>query len=111
MAELVDSGTVPQLIAEAELEIERARERVSSADTVELPSEAELAVLQLLDTDLSVRQIGPLFDGMTLTRDHGNTIFVGRVRDRAELFGFLQRFADLRLKLLSVDTIDQEAKH
>ena len=56
-------------------------------------------------------QLGPLFEGMTLTRDHGNTIFVGRVRDQAELFGFLQRFADLGLTLLSVDTIDREPGH
>ena len=55
-------------------------------------------------------QLGPLFEGMTLTRDHGKTIFVGHVRDQAELFGFLQRFADLGLTLLRVDSIDHEAK-
>jgi hypothetical protein len=51
-------------------------------------------------------QLGSLFEGMTLVRDHGNTVFVGIVRDQAELFGLLQRFADLGLTLLSVDTID-----
>jgi hypothetical protein len=56
-------------------------------------------------------QLAPLFEGMTLTRDHGKTIFVGRVRDQAELFGFLQRFSDLGLTLLSVDTIDREPEH
>ena len=57
-------------------------------------------------------QLGSVFEGMTLVRDRGNTVFVGIVRDQAELFGLLQRFADLGLTLLSVDTIDHyRAEH
>lgn len=53
-------------------------------------------------------QVGRLFDGMSLTHDHGNTVLVGLVRDQAELHGLLQRFADLGLTLVSIDTIDRE---
>jgi hypothetical protein len=56
-------------------------------------------------------QLAHLFGGMTLTRDHGNTVFVGRVRDQGELFGVLQRFADLGLTLVSVDPVAHEAEH
>jgi hypothetical protein len=56
-------------------------------------------------------QTGRLFDGMSLRRTHGNTVLVGVVRDQAELHGLLKRFADLGLTLLSVDTIDGEARH
>jgi hypothetical protein len=56
-------------------------------------------------------QLRPLFEGMTLTRDHGNTVLVGRVRDQGELFGLLQRFADLGLTLVSVGELDHDADH
>jgi hypothetical protein len=47
-------------------------------------------------------QTGSAFHGMTLTRDAGNTLLVGRVRDQAELHGVLQRVSDLGLTLLGV---------
>ena len=53
-------------------------------------------------------RLTPLFEGMTLTRDHGNTVLVGRVRDQGELLGLLQRFSDLGLTLVGVDAIDPE---
>jgi hypothetical protein len=53
-------------------------------------------------------RLKPLFDGMTLTRDHGNTILVGRVRDQGQLFGLLQRFSDLGLTLVSVGELDHD---
>ena len=56
-------------------------------------------------------QLSPLFAGMTLTRDRGNTVLVGRVRDQAELFGLLQRFADLGLTLVSVGELDHDLEH
>jgi hypothetical protein len=56
-------------------------------------------------------QIRPEFEGMTVTRDHGNTVLVGRVRDQGELFGLLQRFADLGLTLVSVSELDHDAEH
>ena len=45
------------------------------------------------------------FDGMTLTREDGNTMLTGPVRDQAELQGFLQRVSDLGLTLLEVKAV------
>jgi hypothetical protein len=56
-------------------------------------------------------QLSRFFEGMTLTRDHGNTVIVGPVRDQAELSGLLQRVADLGLTLVSVGAIDHDAEH
>ena len=49
------------------------------------------------------------FRGMTLERNEGNTILVGRIRDQAELQGLLTRISDLGLTLLSATTIDEPA--
>ena len=46
------------------------------------------------------------FDGMTLTRADGNTLLTGRVRDQAELQGYLQRVSDFGLTLLEAKAID-----
>jgi LuxR family maltose regulon positive regulatory protein len=77
MAELVDSGILPQLVAEAELEIEQARRGAGvSAEMVQLPSEAELAVLRLLDTELSVREIAAeLFLSPNTVQSHTRAIY------------------------------------
>jgi hypothetical protein len=45
---------------------------------------------------------------MSLRHDNGNTVLVGPIRDQAELYGLLQRFADLGLALLSVNAIDRD---
>ena len=45
---------------------------------------------------------------MTLTRERGNTVFTGPVRDQAELQGLLQRVSDLGLTLLSAIAVDEE---
>jgi hypothetical protein len=50
----------------------------------------------------------PAFEGMTLTRERGNTVFTGPVRDQAELQGLLQRVSDLGLTLLSAIAVDEE---
>jgi hypothetical protein len=55
-------------------------------------------------------QLGRFFEGMSLRRDQGNTVFVGVIRDQAELHGLLQRFADLGLTLLSVDVVERDAE-
>jgi shikimate kinase len=47
------------------------------------------------------------FAGMTLTRNRGNTILEGPVRDQAELQALLQRVSDLGLTLLSAAAIDR----
>jgi hypothetical protein len=49
------------------------------------------------------------FEGMTLTREEGNTILEGPVRDQAELQGLLGRVSDFGLTLLSATAIDEEA--
>jgi hypothetical protein len=52
-------------------------------------------------------QAGRAFEGMTLTREDGTTVLVGRIRDQAELQGLLQRVSDLGLTLLSATAIDE----
>jgi hypothetical protein len=47
------------------------------------------------------------FEGMTLTREQGETVLVGLVRDQAQLQGLLQRISDLGLTLLSANAIDE----
>jgi hypothetical protein len=54
--------------------------------------------------------IAVAFDGMTLTREEGNTVLTGPVRDQAELKGRLQRVSDLGLTLLAATVIDEHAK-
>jgi hypothetical protein len=44
---------------------------------------------------------------MTLTREHGNTVLSGTVRDQAELHGLFQRVSDLGLTLLSVVAVEE----
>ena len=77
MAELVDSGILPQLVAEAELQLEQARERAEeSTAIVQVPSEAEMAVLRLLATELSVREIAAeLFLSPNTVQSHTRAIY------------------------------------
>ena len=51
----------------------------------------------------------PAFERMTLTREHGNTVIAGSVRDQAELHGLLQRVSDLGLTLLSAVAVEEDA--
>jgi hypothetical protein len=52
-------------------------------------------------------ELATSFAGMTFTRQCGNTVLVGHVRDQAELQGLLQRVSDLGLTLLTVMTTDE----
>ena len=45
------------------------------------------------------------FEGMVMTRQEGETVLVGPVRDQAELQGLLQRVADLGLTLLGATVV------
>ncbi|MCZ7589840.1 MAG: hypothetical protein M5U27_13485 [Gaiella sp.] len=63
-----------------------------------------------VEGELSDR-VRPAFEGMALTRERGNTVLVGTVRDQAELQGLLQRVSDLGLTLLSAVAIDEEARN
>lgn len=76
IAELADGGRVPALALEAEREIEQARRRADGGALLEGPSEAELAVLRLLASDLSARQIGErLFLSANTVRSHTRSIY------------------------------------
>ena len=46
-------------------------------------------------------------EGMSLTREQGNTVLCGPVRDQAELQGLLRRVSDLGLTLLSATALDE----
>jgi len=86
IAELADSGTVPPLAAQVERELEQARRQAGGGELLEGPSDAELAVLRLLTTDLSARQIaGELFLSPNTVRSHTRAIYqkLG-VRSRAD---------------------------
>jgi len=92
-----DSGRVASLAAVVQRDLARARSRAGGGDVLERPSEAESAVLRLLDTDLSVRQIaGELFISPNTVRSHTRLIYrklgVNSREDavaRAQLLGLL----------------------
>jgi ATP/maltotriose-dependent transcriptional regulator MalT len=86
LGELTDSGRVALLAADAERELEQARTRADGGEILDPPSEAELAVLRLLATDFSARQIGEgLFISPNTVRSHMRAIYrkLG-VRSRAD---------------------------
>jgi hypothetical protein len=63
----------------------------------------------VVEGELSDR-VGLALEGMTLSREGGNTVLVGRVRDQAELQGYLQRLSDFGLTLLSATAVDEERR-
>jgi LuxR family maltose regulon positive regulatory protein len=75
-AELADSGRVPAIADEVERELASARGRASGGEMLEVPSDAELAVLRLLATDLSAREIGDeLFLSPNTIRSHTRALY------------------------------------
>lgn len=62
----------------------------------------------VVEGELSDRVVGA-FEGMTLTREEGNTVLEGTVRDQAELEGLLRRVSDFGLTLLSATAIGEKA--
>jgi ATP/maltotriose-dependent transcriptional regulator MalT len=58
LGELSDSGSVLALADAVAQELEAASDRASSGEMLEGPSDAELAVLRLMATDLSILEIG-----------------------------------------------------
>jgi hypothetical protein len=48
-------------------------------------------------------RFGVLFDGMRLERAGGLTVLTGPVRDQAQLHGFIERFQELGVELVSVN--------
>ena len=97
LAELRDSGAVPVFADQVAIELEKARRNASADEILELPSEAEIAVLLWLATDLTVREIGTqLFLSPNTVRSHVRSIYrklrVGSREDavaRAEGIGLL----------------------
>jgi LuxR family maltose regulon positive regulatory protein len=76
IAELADGGPLSSLADDVERQLERSRRQASDGDILEPPSEAERAVLRLLVTDLSARQIGAkLFLSPNTVRSHTRAIY------------------------------------
>jgi ATP/maltotriose-dependent transcriptional regulator MalT len=76
LEELADGGRVATLVHQVETELEIARGRASGGAVLEPPSEAELAVLRLLATDLSTREIGErLFVSANTIRSHRTALY------------------------------------
>ena len=76
LGELIDSGAAPALADEVERELEQAKGRASSGEVLEPPSEAETAVLRLLASDLSTREIGErLFLSPNTIRSHTRALY------------------------------------
>ena len=84
--ELKDSGPVAALADQVGGELEAARGRASHGEVLDPPSEAELAVLQLMVTDLSTREIGErLFLSPNTIRSHRRALYLKLgVHSRAE---------------------------
>ncbi len=51
-------------------------------------------------------RFGVLFEGMTMSRDGGNTVLIGPVTDQAHLAGIIERTQELGLDLISVGTVE-----
>ena len=76
LVELPDAGALPGLVVEVERELALAGERASTGAVLEAPSQAELAVLRLLATDLSTREIGEhLFLSANTVRSHARVLY------------------------------------
>jgi DNA-binding CsgD family transcriptional regulator len=73
--ELDEGGRVPSLAADVGGELAEAQSRAAVGELLDPPTAAELTVLRLLDTDLSVRQIGEeLFLSANTVRTHKRSI-------------------------------------
>ena len=74
--ELPDSGIVPALADEVKRELEVATARAHHGEMLEPPSDAQLAVLRLLASDLSTREIGErLFLSSNTIRSHTRALY------------------------------------
>jgi LuxR family transcriptional regulator, maltose regulon positive regulatory protein len=76
LGELIDSGPMSALAEEVERELDAARDRASSGEILEQPSDAELMVLQLVASGLCNRQIGErLFLSPNTIRSHVRALY------------------------------------
>ena len=76
LSDLADGGRVPALAATVAAKLDRAGSRAAGGEALEAPSEAEFAVLRLLPSDLSAREIGgKLFLSANTVRTHTRAIY------------------------------------
>ncbi len=76
VAELADPGSVRLLVEDVQRRLQEARSQALDGAVLELPSAAELAVLRLLSSDLSVRQIGgELYLSPNTIRSHTRALY------------------------------------
>lgn len=74
--ELADCGVVPARAAAVERDLKQARRQASRGELLQPPSEAELAVLRLLGSDLSAPEIGrELFLSPNTIRSHTRALY------------------------------------
>ena len=52
---------------------------------------------------------GYLFEGMRMELVAGTTVLTGRVRDQAQLYGFIGRIEELGLELLSLQKTNEDS--
>ena len=97
ISEFTDSGTIPAAAAAVERQLDRARRQATQGEILEPPTDAELAVLQLLASDGSARQIAEtLFLSTNTVKSHTRSLYrklgVGSRTDavaRADALGLL----------------------
>jgi LuxR family transcriptional regulator, maltose regulon positive regulatory protein len=76
LTELEDVGRVAALAIDVGDELEDARSRAAGGEMLAVPTKAELAVLRLLATDLTVRQIGEeLYLSPNTVRSHTRALY------------------------------------
>jgi len=76
LGQLADGGRLRSLAARVELELKESRREAAGGTVLQLPSDAELAVLRLLGTDLSAREIGEkLFISLNTVRTHTRSLY------------------------------------
>ena len=76
LAQLPDSGRLSAMADAVEADLAEASRRARHGELLEPPSEAELSVLRLLATDLSVREIGErLFLSPNTIRTHRRLLY------------------------------------
>jgi hypothetical protein len=72
------------------------------------PAAMESGAVQGAEYTIVVRgeldaRFAPLFNCMAMERVGGKTVLTGRVVDQAQLHGYIERFEELGLELLSVE--------
>ena len=99
LAEIADPGRIAALADDVERELVEARARADGGEMLESPSQAEIAVLRLLATELTTRQIAEeLYLSPHTVRSHMRALYRklgvnGRIEAvvRATVLGLLEQ--------------------